>query len=257
MELEISPSGESEAVILIKATPQISKRHRETVCCAAVDLYGNWLRLYPVSFRYLEDGQKFQRWDCVKFRWRLPRDDRRIESRRIDQDTLIISGELKQKERHNFLSNLIVTSLDKEYQKGRSLALLDAEIKEFYYEKKSEDELLSQELKLRFLHDQPDLLNTRHLIPISPVPYKFKYRYRTEDGNREGTCQDWETDTTFFKWKNLYGEKTALELMVKRFGEEIPKSGILLAMGTHSRRQNQWLINGIIQHKKSNQLLLI
>lgn len=51
-------SGEAEAVILIKASPQVGQKHGETVCCAALDIYGRWLRLYPVSFRYLEDGKK-------------------------------------------------------------------------------------------------------------------------------------------------------------------------------------------------------
>ncbi len=127
----LETSGETEAIILIKAAPQVGKRHGETVCCAGVDLKGNWLRLYPVSFRHLDDGQKFGRWDRVRFRWSLPKDDQRIESRRIDQQSLSIDGELPKRERQDFLNHLIVTSLDKEREEGRSLALLRAEIKDF------------------------------------------------------------------------------------------------------------------------------
>src|SRR3954470_11719908 len=99
--------GTTEAVVLIKAAPQVSQRHGETVCCAAVDLHGSWLRLYPVSFRTLEDGQRFGRWDRIRFKWRRPRDDMRAESRRVDQDSIEIVGSVKPSERERFLKPAI------------------------------------------------------------------------------------------------------------------------------------------------------
>lgn len=257
MALANLSSGESEAVILIKAAPQVGTRHGETVCCAAIDLYGKWLRLYPVSFRHLDEGQKFGRWDRVRFRWRMPTDDGRIESRRVDQNSLTITGELKPSERERFLANSIVSSLDKERQEGRSLALLKAEITGFHCERKPDDELVAQKAKFDALHSQPDLFNTKPLIPYSPAPYRFKYSYRTEDGRREGTCQDWEIEATFFKWAKEYGENRALEFMQTRFGEEYPNKGMLFAMGTHSQYPDTWLINGIIRLDQVQQLSLL
>ena len=107
-------SGKSEAVVIIKAAPQVGQRHGETVCCAGIDLYGNWLRLYPVSFRQLEDGQKFGRWDRIRFDWRTPNDDRRPESRRVDQQSIEITGNMKPSERERFLAKSIVTSVNRE-----------------------------------------------------------------------------------------------------------------------------------------------
>jgi hypothetical protein len=257
MAPEISSSGEAEAVVLIKAAPQAGTRHGETVCCAAIDLYGNWLRLYPVSFRHLDDGQKFGRWDRIRFRWRMPTDDSRRESRRVDQDTLAITGELKPSERERFLAGSIITSLDRERREGRSLALLRAEITGFQVERKLDDEIASQKAKFDALHSQPDLFNTKPLIPYSPAPYKFKYSYRMEDGSREGTCQDWEIEATFFKWSKDYGESKALEFMQTRFGEEYPRKGMLLAMGTHSQYPDTWLINGIIRLDQVQQFSLL
>src|SRR6185312_4830097 len=104
---ELARSGETDAIVLIKAAPQIGQRHGETVCCAGVGLDGKWLRLYPVSFRSLDDGQKFGRWDRIRFHWKLPTDDSRVESRRVDQDSITIVGQLKKPERQNFLGSLI------------------------------------------------------------------------------------------------------------------------------------------------------
>lgn len=178
----LEKSGETEAIVLIKAAPQIGQKHGETVCCAAIDLEGNWLRLYPVSFRHLEDAQKFSRWDRVRFNWSLPTDDRRIESRRIDQQTLSIVGKLPKKERQDFLSSRIVTSLDKEREEGRSLALLQCEVLNFFYEKKSEEDIAEETAKFQAMRNQADLFNTKPLIPHRPAPYKFKYLYKTDDG---------------------------------------------------------------------------
>lgn len=57
----------SRALILVKALPQPSKKHKETVCCAGVTVDGAWKRLYPIRFRQLGEGSTFHRWDWVDF----------------------------------------------------------------------------------------------------------------------------------------------------------------------------------------------
>lgn len=241
-------SGEAEAVVIVKAAPQIGQRHGETVCCAATDLHGNWLRLYPVSFRSLTDGQKFARWDRIKFKWRLPTDDARKESRRVDQDSLEIVGELKKSERQRFLSKLIVESLDQERESGRSLALLKAEILEFKIEKKHVEEISSERRRFEKFRKQKDLFNSEAIIPYEPRAYRFRYRYETADGFRGGTCQDWEIEATFYNWSRYLGsEEAALKRMQEVFGDEYPAKGMLLAMGTHSQYPDTWLINGVVR----------
>ena len=237
-------SGEAEAIVVIKAAPQVSQRRGETVCCAGIDLQGHWLRLYPISFRTLADGQKFRRWDRVHFRWRLPNDDNRTESRRVDQDTFRIVGRLKKSERQPFLASRIVTGLDAERRAGHSLALLRAEILAFKVEKKTDADLRAEARKFEALRAQPDLFNTRSAIPYQPCPFKFKYRYETDDSIREG---DWEIEATFFNWTQRYGQGSALERIQKVFGEEYPSKGMLLAMGTHSVYPDTWLINGVVR----------
>lgn len=240
-------TGKSEAIVIIKAAPQVGQKHGETVCCAAIDLYGNWLRLYPVAFRSLEVAKKFKRWDRIKFTWRRPRDDSRIESRRVDHQSLRIVGQLRKSERQKFLAPLITTSLHKERAAGRSLALLKAEIQEFFWEKKEASELALEKKKFREALSQADMFHTRPLLPYEPAPYRFKYRYETTDGLREGTCQDWETEVTFFNWRKHMSETDVLKRMARTFGIDYPAKGMLLAMGTHSLHPDTWLINGVIR----------
>ena len=79
-------------------------------------------------------------------------------------------------------------------------------------------------------------------------------RWRTS----EGTCQDWETDAAFYNWSHHYGEQAALNHMQQVFGEDYPKKGMVLAMGTHSQYpDNPWLINGIIRLDEVKQMSLL
>jgi hypothetical protein len=252
----LARSGESEAIVLIKAAPQVGQRHGETVCCAGIGRDGKWLRLYPVSFRSLDDGQKFGRWDRIGFRWKIPSDDARAESRRVDQDSISITGQLKKPERQRFLGGLIVTGLNKEREEGRSLALLKAKILSFTFEKRTDAEIKKEQERFENLRAQQSLFNLKPIIPYLPCPYHFKYRYETDDGKREGTCQDWEIEATYFNWAREYGEAAALSRMQKVFGEEYPQKGMLLAMGTHSQYPDTWLINGVIRLDEIEQLSL-
>lgn len=252
-ETSKNKSGETEAIILIKAAPVIGTKHGETVCCAGIDLDGNWLRMYPVSFRVLDDTKKFKRWDKVKFKWRYPANDTRLESRHVDSQSLDIIGKMPVKERAAFLGPMIVTSLDEQRKKGLSLALLKPRILSFHIKKKPQDELDAEQKRIDKFHSQTDLFIPRPSVPQHACPYSFKYKYATDDGTRVGTCQDWETEATFFNWRNLYGETKALSNMQEQFGEKLPERGLCFAMGTHSRWPETWLINGLIQLRTTEQ----
>lgn len=238
----------AEAIILVKASPQFGKNHGETVCCAGVSLDGAWLRLYPVTFRTLDQASQFGRWDRIRFKCRKPQNDPRPESRRVDHQSIEIIGKLKQSERERFLANLEVTSIHAEKEKGRSLALLRPQKPVFIIERKDQDEVEEERERNKGFAAQPDLFNAAAaIIPYEPCPFRFKYRYTTDDGEREGTCQDWETDATFFRWSKHYGEDAAIANMRRVFGEEYPQKGMVFAMGTHSLYPDTWLINGVIR----------
>ncbi len=239
-------SGEAEAIIIVKAAPQLGEKHGETVCTAAITRERQWLRLYPIAFRTLEDGQQFKRWDIVRFKWRKPNDDSRVESRRVEHQTLTITGNLKDDQKFGLLDPMVIESLDAEYRAGRSFAFIRPTIKEFIIEEKTSTEYEEERAKFELYAKQADLF-LKPILPYKPCPLRFKYRYSIADGERTGTCQDWETEATFYLWDKQYGRTKAIELMRARWGHEMPQKGLLFAMGTHSRWPETWLINGIIQ----------
>jgi hypothetical protein len=249
-----------EAFIIVKAAPRASNTYGETVCIAAIDQNGHWVRLYPVSFRQLEDAQKFGRWDRIRYRWRNPTSsaDKRPESRRVDQNSIEIVGSLRERDRHSFLNRASVNSLRAEFEAGRSLALLQCEIIDFLAERRTKDDMAKQTSVYENLRNQQDLFAIHDLVPREACPYAFKYRYRDADGEHEGTCQDWETEATFLRRRSeMFSETAALEWMQQKFGVELPRDGMALAMGTHRWRAAQWLINGVLRVRPTAQMSLL
>ena len=153
---------------------------------------------------------------------------------------------MKPSERERFLAKSIVTSVNKERVAGKSLALLRPEISEFVVTKKSSQDIIVEQTRFEAIRAQADFF-AKEVVPYHPCPYQFQYRYRSDDGERFGTCQDWEIEATFFHWSRLYGEKKAILEMQRVFGDEMPRKGLLLAMGTHSQYPDTWLINGVVR----------
>lgn len=136
------------------------------------------------------------------------------------------------------------------------MALLRPEILGFKVVAKSADKLAKQQAKIDLFHSQNDMFIPKPIVPVTACPFEFKYVYRTDDGEREGTCQDWETEATYFKWSREYGQEGAIERMKTQFGEVLPQRGLYFAMGTHSIYPETWLINGLIQLGDTSQASL-
>lgn len=249
------PETTAEAVIIVKAAPQLGDKHGETVCTAGITRDGQWVRLYPIAFRTLDQAQQFKRWDMVEYEWRKPKDDARPESRRVEHQTLRVTGNLPPAQRFGLVNPMEKVSLAAERAAGRSFAFIRPKNLTFFVEKKPEAEFREEEQAFTLAASQDNLF-LKPLVPYKPCPFVFKYDYETADGKRTGTCQDWETEATFFHWVKLYGEQDALKRMQRKWGVEMPESGLLFAMGTHSRWPDTWLINGIIQMSDFGQLSL-
>jgi hypothetical protein len=248
-----SHEQEIDVVVLIKAAPEIGRKHGETVCVAGIDLQGGWHRLYPVAFRDLNKTQRFGRWDIVRVRWRKPVDDDRAESKRIDPVSLKVVGQVKERERPGLIERALVTSIDAELVAGRSLALIRPHNVEFKTPRLTSAELTKSERRRAELLAQGDLLATS-LIPEKSPPVAFRFSFDHDGKRRTHTCIDWETEWTFFKWREKYGEDSALQRMRVRWGEELPAKGLVFALGTHRVKMfKKWLLSGLIQVSEQNQ----
>ena len=68
---------EQKALIIGRAYPEPSKKHIETVCTGAITEDGQLLRLYPISWRYLNENQQYRLWSWATFEIRKSEGDKR------------------------------------------------------------------------------------------------------------------------------------------------------------------------------------
>lgn len=249
----MEPQGHESLLVLVKALPHVGQQHGETVCCAGVTLEGEWRRRYPVHFRRLRDN-KFKRWQWIDYDWRKPRDDQRIESRRVQEDTITPGVTMRPKERAQFLNKLVLPSTDAAAARGHTLTLIRPTSSTFLWKKKTVASIERERRGYQAAASQGSFFDD-DLNVLKPCPYAFTFRYETSDGKSHvGTCDDWETTATFYKWSAQYGEDAALLQMDKVFNEDYPEKGMIFAMGTHSRRPKQWLLVGVLRLDRGDQL---
>lgn len=256
-----------EAIVLVRAAPNAVRMPAGAgqgagVFCAALDLYHNWLRLSPVSFRAAEDGQRYARWDRVRFRaWRpSPAQDARCEVRQVGQKSMEIVGQLPRSEQAAFLGRVVTGSLRREQEAGRSLALLKADVLAFEAERVGPVEFVERCAVFRQVRGQLEVFGQGHLMPAEPIPYVFRYRLRDGDGERVHVCEDWEMHAVFLAARKRHGERRALEELVRLYGEELPRQGAAFVMGACAGAAEgdpaYWAVHGVVPYKEQRQATL-
>jgi hypothetical protein len=242
-----------ECFILVKAQPHRSSRYFETVCCAGIGRDGKWRRQYPVPFRNLDDWQKFSRWQWIRYRYRLPDKDRRIESQKVDPNSLQRLTKIPKSERARLVNPLIRQSFAEAESKGESLTLLRPGAFQFFWKAKTEKELETERRKHESLARQLSMIDAP-ATPLEPCPYKFFVKWKDQGGqSRRHESDDWESVGAFWNFRSRYGEAEALRTLKSKYEDEYIPRGLVLAFSTHKRRnvthgaENQWLLVGLIR----------
>lgn len=81
---------EKRILIWGKTYPELSSKYRETVCTGGTLDTGEFIRLYPIPFRYLSNDATFSKYQWIRARIRKSQDDPRPESFRIDPESIVV-----------------------------------------------------------------------------------------------------------------------------------------------------------------------
>jgi len=84
----------TKVLITVMTYPHPSRGYQELVCTAGITEAAEWVRLYPVDYRYRPRHQKFKKyqWIEVALAPRGSGNDQRKESRKPDLDSISILG---------------------------------------------------------------------------------------------------------------------------------------------------------------------
>jgi len=85
----------TRVLITVMTYPHPSEKYDELICTAGITESGEWVRLYPIDYRYRSEEQKFHKyqWIEVDLGPKGAGNDRRKESRRPDLDSIVPIGE--------------------------------------------------------------------------------------------------------------------------------------------------------------------
>ena len=263
-------------LIAVKTYPTLSRSHIELVCTAGFREDGSWVRLYPSPFRFLEEGQRYKKYQWIELTVdKNPKDSRPESYRPRNIDDIELGEEMTTdrdwEERKKFIlsQNTIYTNLeiiiDAAKENTFSLAIFKpTKITDFLIERVEGDWELSRKEAAEAALRQGSLFqeNGRDDFKLMPkLPYKFSYRF-LDDADQESTLmiEDWEIGQLY--WNCLKREKdeaAACEKVKQKYFDDFALTKDLhLFLGTtlkwHSIAPNPYVIIGtfhppyIVQH---------
>lgn len=244
-----------QILITVKAYPNPSAKYSETVCCAGIDLSNNqWIRLYPIPYRDLDNEQKFKKYSIIEVDCWKASDDKRPESFKIDPDSITVISWLDPKkkwQKRKLVCNLPVKSMcqvNKDAdEKDISLGLIKPENISFEWKKHSLSDSHAREAcyaQLSFFNKDKDA--------IEEIPYQFYYLFRcVGENNCPGhmlSIIDWEIGQAYRSWRSKYkDENICLEKIKERWDEisDITNRDIYFYVGNMKRFRDKFMILGV------------
>ncbi|MEW6623420.1 MAG: hypothetical protein AB1420_09885 [Bacillota bacterium] len=107
-------------LVTVKAYPQPSHKYSETVCVAGITDEGEWIRLYPVTFRDLPKEKQFSKYDWIEAQVKKASGDYRPESYNINTDTIKIMGSIGTKDNWKKRKEIIIPKLSRSLEELRN-----------------------------------------------------------------------------------------------------------------------------------------
>lgn len=241
--------------ILVKAFPQPSQKHEETVCCAGITEDGRrLLRLYPIRYRRLPGEHQFTRFDLVEMRVSKALNDRRPESFRVDEASIrrIEPGDrLKDRSKVRLWQPFIAPSLDVLHEANRlseqSLGIVrpDPGSVRFMVRPAKDADQADIQVAEQVRQVQNSLFEAP-LQPLEPPEFVFSYRFTSEGKPHEHVIHDWEVQAAYRSYKQRYQE-SALGRLKQEYGEAIPAQNLHFIMGTMAAHPRTFIVIGLLR----------
>ncbi|MDA9128891.1 hypothetical protein N9J72_00245 [Candidatus Gracilibacteria bacterium] len=245
-------------LITVKTYPTLSNKYDELVCTAGITEEGNWIRIYPIPFRKIQEYNQYKKYDWVEIELIDNNSDPRPESYRpyCNPVELEIVGNIDTRDNWRERKDIVLKNVyddmkkliqDNKNDTGTSLATFKpTEILAFTVEGTERN---WDEKKLRIIEEKGKQLNLLEEVApfkIMPkIPYKFKFHFRDINGVvSKMMIEDWEIGqlylNCFYKYKD---EKIACEKVREKYFENFSKTKDLYFFLGTSRQYDGWANN--------------
>ena len=253
--MPIVGSWEKKRVLItIRTYPTPAKKGVEVSCTAGITDQGEWIRLFPIPYRFLESGKQFKKYQWIEVEV-AKSSDTRPESYKVNLDSLQILGKPLPAKRYWQPRMDIISPLKSHClcclkrardRDGRpTLGFYQPKrIKRFVIRPDDPEWSATDLAKL----SQSAMFDTSPSRPLEKIPYKFRYQVFCDESTCRGhdmSCTDWEIGEAYRKWRSKYGSGWEGKFRQKFECDMISRFDTHLFVGTVSSHPANWIIVGL------------
>ncbi|NLI15407.1 MAG: hypothetical protein GX409_03880 [candidate division Zixibacteria bacterium] len=206
-------------LVTVKTYPNPNPEFGETVCCAGIDLETNQLiRLYPITFRYLDENKKFRKYSIIEAECCRSKEDTRPESHHVNCDSIEVKKVLDPengtwKSRKEIVLKAPIKTMcqirEEAATSNISLGIIKPENISFDYTKR----LASDPMAREACYTQLSFLN-KQINKIEYIPFQFYYKFKCAGFDQcpghDLPIVDWEIGQAYRDWRSKYTDETIL-----------------------------------------------
>ena len=249
------PEETKRALIVVRTYPVPEEDGVESSCTAAVTENGEWLRLFPMPYRYLPQNQRFQKYQWIEVTVTKSSDPRPESYRPKDDSIKILSSPLPSDNNWQARKNVLFPL------KAPSLCALDRRREQnghptlgFFRPKTIERLQVVAAVPPDWTAAQLAILRQEHLFQKRPsrelekIPFYFRYQFSCDDDTCTGhalMCTDWEMGESYRSWRQQYGEEWEEKFRQRYETEMIHERDTHFFVGTFKQYPWSWIIIGL------------
>lgn len=248
------PEEKKSALIVVRTYPSPAKTGVEVSCTAAITDKDEWLRLFPVPWRYLPEDQRFRKYEWVELTVTKATKDPRPESYKLKPDGIKIISYLDPGKEWQARKEIILPL------KSHCLCCL-AKLRDAQQyptlgivKPKRIERLVITPDTPTWTDAQLAILRQGHLFAEQPkqelekIPFKFQYKFWCDEptcNSHTMICTDWEIGEAWRKWSAEYGDKWEEKFRLRFEKEMIEKYDTHFYVGTVHQHPGTWIIVGL------------
>jgi len=236
-------------LITVRTYPTPAEKGIEVSCTAGVTAE------FPVPYRFLDEDQRFTKYQWIELKVSKATSDPRPESYNPDLTSIKVASKPLSTTRSWAARKEIVLPLkahclcclqrSRDETKIPTLGLIHPKlIKRLLIEKDTPAWSPDQLAKLQRL----PLFGSMPKNTLEKIPLRFKYEFSCDDGSCPGhelSCTDWEMGQAFRRWKRKYGSDWERYFRQKFEFEMVEKKDTHFYVGTIHGHPATWIIVGL------------
>ena len=262
----IGPWQRKRVLITARTYPTPATKGVEVSCTAGVTDEGEWIRLFPIPYRFLDSDKRFRKYQWIEVDV-AKSSDHRPESFEVNIDSLeIISEPLGTKwgwqARKDIVNPLAAHCLcclraARNAEGHPTLGFFKPKLIRRFFIRPEDPEWSEKDLvKL----SQGSMLEDGPVRILEKIPYKFVYEVFCDEPSCRGhrpSCTDWELGQAYRSWRDKYPEVWEEKLRQKFEHGMIDCFDTHLFVGTVSSHPASWIIVGLFYPPSISQLPLL